>query len=150
MTKQMKYSTMAILTVMVAIAAILFFNTATTKADEPELTVINKLFDDYFKAIKNADVETAISLVIDTRWSDIETQRVGYQAAAKEDVIYSVKVLSIESAADSEYGKTYNAKLFVKNKTNGEFEITLPVVNVGGWKILIKPTDIPPATQLNN
>lgn len=147
MERSMKNLTILILLVaLCATASFFFFNAISSNAKEPDESEIHKLFGTYFRAIKSGDVDTAIQLVIDTRWNDLKSQREGYQAAAKEDVIYSAKVVSLSPQNDVKYGTIYNARLNVKNKTNGEFEIILPVVKVNGnWKILIQPVDLPPA-----
>ncbi|GIQ66873.1 hypothetical protein PACILC2_54410 [Paenibacillus cisolokensis] len=88
MERRMKNSTTLILLVaLCATASFFFFNAISSNAKEPDESEINKLFGTYFKAIKSGDVDAAIQLVIDTRWNDLKSQREGYQAAAKEDVI---------------------------------------------------------------
>ncbi|QCT01442.1 hypothetical protein E6C60_0721 [Paenibacillus algicola] len=144
----------SVVTLFVAAASFFYFNT-TSKASLPEEKEVQNIFETYFEAIQSGDIESAMELVIDTRYENAESQRKGYEAAAKEDIIYSINVEGIsegDSGQSSLYSKKfqeqYDVQLAVKNQTNGAFKITLPVVKdeQGEWKILILPTNVAPAS----
>ncbi|NMO97428.1 hypothetical protein [Paenibacillus lemnae] len=152
-----RFGFLFIIAVVIVASSFFYFNT-TSQASPPDEKEVKEIFEKYFDAIEKGDVDTAIGLVIDTRYQDIGSQRAGYQTAVKEDVIYSIEIDSIDQGDSSfmsnavnkrlaeEYEDRYFVDLAVENKTNGEFKITMPIVkNQGEWKILILPTEIPAA-----
>lgn len=157
MTKAKKFTGLTLLALLVFAASFFYFS-SPIKASPPEEVEINELFSKYYGAIQAGDVDTLTELVIDTRFPDAASLKEGYEAAIEEEVIYDVKVLRIfdnkstKSATFSNFVKNYESsdvyyvELAVKNDINGEFNLTLPVVyDNNTWKIMILPTEVPPA-----